>query len=850
MPRIPFLFPEKGKNDNVNYSAQPPDTSSDLSNVRVFDTLLGRRRGGSRPGLAKWHPNTINGSARLQYLLKAVEAVAQGTNDVPATLSLGHAPTDTGTYDYSTINLDTEAFLRQDDVTTDNFIVRAPTGEYYVSGNRDGSDKTWRWPATGAALWGNTSYGGQRVCYDSTNEMVGVNGPTAQELHGLQKSDGVRQWTFDAGYQLEALKSRDDGHFYLVCRENSSYTGAGATKSVFKIKSDDGSIVQSFKIGVQGFSQIDMCLGPNGQVIVTTSKSTQDWDGQTTEAAANVWVLDEDLAYVNSTELTQNIWVSGGNIQRHCACSNSGDIFIVDVDGYGTRLSITDLSEKWAYRLSDAGGGNIVDVEVDRDNKRLWISGELQQGWRELNGTYQLVNYRLSGRVPTGFDMGISSGSTRHLHYLKNQQTLATRTTSLIAVAGGDIVRIEGGTPQTLTNAEDALVTTQYAVQAAEAFSVVYFVDGTNNKKLTLSTGVVASWAPGDSFPATPPRLICRWRGRIVVAGMIADPHNWFMSRVGDPEDFDTAPATTDAIMAVGGSIGEYGVAGDIITALAPFDDDVLIIGMDSSIGRMAGDPAAGGVIDVVTEKTGMAWDAWAMGPDNTLYFMGNDGIYSMGRDSVPVNITEGVLDGAFQNVDLSSKRVILEYDWENRGLVVVIADVDSATANTAFFMENRTGGWFPVSWPTAMGPDVLLGYDGENSDDRTLLLGCRDGYIRQPDDDQTDDDGTTLTSNVRMFPVGTRRGTDSRLLGLEVNLAESSGDVTLKLYTGQTAEQCATSTEVRWSRVLKAGKNNLTLPRLRGAWLQIEFASTTRWAIESVFGLFEEGGRARRTKR
>jgi hypothetical protein len=180
---------------------------------------------------------------------------------------------------------------------------------------------------------------------------------------------------------------------------------------------------------------------------------------------------------------------------------------------------------------------------------------------------------------------------------------------------------------------------------------------------------------------------------------------------------------------------------------------------------------------------------------------------------------------------------------------VVVVANIDDAEANTAYFLDARTGGWFPMTWPTAIGPDCIVSYDADDPNDKALLLGSRDGWIYKVDATE-DDDGTAISSNVRFFPVGTRRGTDSRLHGLELNLAESSGDVTVKLYTGQTAEQCATSTEVRWARTCTAGVNRLTLPRLAGAWLQIEITSTARWALESLYGLYTEGGRSRSRKR
>lgn len=273
---------------------------------------------------------------------------------------------------------------------------------------------------------------------------------------------------------------------------------------------------------------------------------------------------------------------------------------------------------------------------------------------------------------------------------------------------------------------------------------------------------------------------------------------------------------------------------------------------MDQSIALMAGDPAAGGAVDIISNDTGIAWAAWALDPDGNLFFRGVDGIYRMPRGEKPINITQNRLDNRFEKTDLSTKRVILSWDFLRRGLMVIVTELDTDIISEAFFWESRTNGWFPDAYSAIHGPDVLLNYDAEEADDKAMLFGCRDGFIRQVDPDAIDDDGIAFTSNVRFFPVGTRRGSDTRLYGLEVILAENSGNVDLNLFTGQTAEQCSTTTEIRWSRTLKAGKNILTLPRLRGAWLAVELKATasTRWALESIFGLFEEGGRSRRLRR
>lgn len=49
-----IFFPIKGLHKGFVTEKQPPLTSFSMLNVRPYDTLSNRLRGGQRPGLAKW----------------------------------------------------------------------------------------------------------------------------------------------------------------------------------------------------------------------------------------------------------------------------------------------------------------------------------------------------------------------------------------------------------------------------------------------------------------------------------------------------------------------------------------------------------------------------------------------------------------------------------------------------------------------------------------------------------------------------------------------------------------------------------------------------------------------------
>lgn len=58
-----IFFPIKGLHRGFVTEKQPPLTSFSMSNVRPYDSLSNRLRGGQRPGLVKWGDGDRIGAA-------------------------------------------------------------------------------------------------------------------------------------------------------------------------------------------------------------------------------------------------------------------------------------------------------------------------------------------------------------------------------------------------------------------------------------------------------------------------------------------------------------------------------------------------------------------------------------------------------------------------------------------------------------------------------------------------------------------------------------------------------------------------------------------------------------------
>lgn len=421
----------------------------------------------------------------------------------------------------------------------------------------------------------------------------------------------------------------------------------------------------------------------------------------------------------------------------------------------------------------------------------------------------------------------------------------------LVAVVSGNVYSIQEQIA-TLVPGGTLLDTTPRWIASQQVFQDEFFVDGNSFVQYDLSENTVqlAVATVGD-FPVGS-RLLALYRGRLVHAGVAADPNNYFMSRSGEPLNYDYVPADPDGLEAVAGNNSPAGLVGDVITALITFDDDAMIFGGDHSIYQMTGDPAAGGVVDMLTDKTGIAFGkAWAKDPSNILYFWGTDGIYRYALGGKMENITKGRIDVRLRAVDLTRNYIVLEWDYLRAGLVVNIMPIDTSLPNQVLFWDSRADAWSPDSYPTDIGPTVMLAYDGPLPADQALLFGGRNGIIYWVDENASDDDGEPITSRVRFAPyIAPNHASEVKINSILPILANGSGQVNVDVYTGQSAEDCALATSPRIRRLLShAGRNASMRQKVRGYAIQVALSHTgsSRWALEGLTVGFEQGGMPRK---
>lgn len=423
--------------------------------------------------------------------------------------------------------------------------------------------------------------------------------------------------------------------------------------------------------------------------------------------------------------------------------------------------------------------------------------------------------------------------------------TYAMRSTTALAVSNGNVKKFtRGGSFTTVTNGSSALSTTFPFVDSAELFGVLYFADGASVKKYTASTDTVDTWTPSaGSLPgsgSTRARLICTWRSRIVLSGLSSDPHNWFMSKLGDPLNWDYG-ATTSETMAVAGNNSNAGKCADIINTLIPFNDDLLIFGGDHTIHQMTNDPMAGGRIDRLSDGIGMAFgQTWCKDPMGVIYFFGSrGGLYAIAPNNPPT-LLSGPLKRTLMDVDLSTNVVKLVYDDENEAVMIYITPL-AGGLTTNFVYDVRQKAWWKDTFiDDDLNVTATHVFDGDDPDDRVVLLGCLDGRIRRIDGSTAWDDETLsheIESYVWFGPYMSQSKAPLRAKETKLYFAANTTDtaVAVSMHAAYDAESVYTAT-ARASYATTDTDQYVERQRAMGKVLAIKVASATdgtHWAYE-----------------
>lgn len=423
----------------------------------------------------------------------------------------------------------------------------------------------------------------------------------------------------------------------------------------------------------------------------------------------------------------------------------------------------------------------------------------------------------------------LTTGSPRRLI------ELAVGANAINTIISGSWAAVSGGT---FTSAS------QY-YQSTSLFQKVYFTNGEQimvvDCKETVLTAI--ELAATNSGPP-PPRckLLETWRGRLVAARSPDDAHNWHMSAVGDPQDWDNDPAVPTPTQAISGNNSMAGRVPDIINAICPISDDLLLFGCDSSIWRLTGDPMAGGQLDLVTNTTGMSFGRpYCLDSEGVLYFFGSrGGLYAMHPGGKPEKISDAKLPVSLPNINLALYYVKLVWnDTDDCVHMLVMPFANGGTQISHYVYDKNAKGFWRDTYGTASStivqPTAAWISDGDGADDRVIVFGCEDGYARRIDASASDDDGQAISSAVLFGPYCVDNGTRARLNSFLTTLATEQRGARISAYTSEASDRPVTRV---YDSSISAGMNPWKYVSASGRyfWVRIYSAQVgSRWAYEST---------------
>lgn len=526
--------------------------------------------------------------------------------------------------------------------------------------------------------------------------------------------------------------------------------------------------------------------------------------------------------------------------------TDDGTQQLLVTDGANTSDPVdVTLTEGVTYRLVYSGTATTARGRLVGSNGDTWATSlltnpdiptyHLDTAWSAFS-----VNYA-AAIVPDSF------ATLQNLNlYTKTGRLVAQKR---VFTAGGHIYLddLDGSLPTPV--AADVL-NVDAPISVAYSTGKVYFVDGTHHLQVLDIEGRAAADIVPEEGSETATTLgkytiAAMYRDRLVLAGNPENPQNFIASRVGDHLDWDYGQ--DDPAGAFAGNASQAGRVGDPVLALMPASDDVMYIGGDHSLWAMRGDIADGGSIDVVSTAVGiMSNTAWTKSPDGTIYFAGTGGLFRLAGTNPPVNISTGRITRFFADIDRTASDVHLVWDQTQQGLYVFVTPNSGTT--TAMFYDQRTDGFYPLLFPDTHGPNSVLLFDGDLPNDRLILLGGRDGFIRYVSPAATTDDGNAIESFINFVPVSADAVTESTLQWMDVIFGEESNfNVTLTALAGPTVDHAFSTPRRSINRTYTAGRRpSRWLMRTRGVYHALRFSNSVinkTWSLEQVAASFNPGG-------
>lgn len=755
-------FPVGGVDFKNSFQRQPPYTACGALNVRSQDTVEGRERGGSRPGLFRHHGIQISGTNPVN-LLTTVNAVR-------------------------------------------------------------GDGKTyWQDDFRGREIGDVWEHVGSIFDLDTGKHLLTAplpTPPTAPQLDLLlHKADpGITDFDYTREYRLAILivpdRARHHGEYYIY--------GGQTTYSTFWTGWQAKLVLNGGATGAYSGNVITRLAGNDQSTYAFTGGSfTRDsagWLEVVVTYDAGPPIVNNLKVYWRGTQiLNQNVTHYAGNQYYGLGMKTTGAAgFECLIDAFQINYYSTAYLESVRTSLVAAAGG-VVKVETVPGKPMDTISSTLtladdrplmatDRGQKVYVADNEVRVVGADGVIAAGgVDLTAASVPDWAAEGADVQDDLVVITNGVGVVNGVYAISTIVGATLTLATVAGA-GTCSYRVERGPKV-----IDPlASPMTLTMLTATAGAVPVGCT-------LVTLWGDRLVWAGA-ADPYLWYMPRQGTPTDYDYGASSSDAQRAVAATNSDAGRVGEPIRALVPFNDDTLLFGCEKSLWLLRGNPAAGGQIHAVSRQVGIiSARAWCYGPSREVYFLSRDGLYVMPPGGgEPTSLSREKGRGYLIEIDPKLYVVNMEYEIRDRGIHLFVTSMDTRLSGQHVWIDPSNGAFWPMEYPSAQEPYSTAQTLEATPEDSAVILGCRDGRLRRFYRFSDDDDGADIESYVEYGPVGVSDDWNQMVAEVIPTLGALSGPVRFRIRVGKSAEEAVDASTFS-SSLACGGWNYRWSPRATG---------------------------------
>lgn len=814
-------FPLGGVDRSIAIQRQAPFTTPECLNVIPFDTLDRRGRGGRRPGFVRafydqiGNGNRINMLAAMTIYETASQAILRDSfteYDTPASYTWARSNTPSGQYARPLIYKERfasvlygsdEAFIVRsapsDFDTTSDYrigIYIAPFkgefgGSFKLAIGLDGTDThesdgailTFTPGETDGTFSGNLTF--NESGSETANQDFYYNSQADNNTHGSFGADDV----YHGGGWLEM--------FVTATTFGGRWRGISLRQFTDTLNYDD------FGFGMNTTRESWRCLASEFRAIYSLASNKR-------RARSKVFAISNGDLYKETTPNTLNVISSSESFSTDKplgSASLNGLLFIADhgdlvFEGEGPVVYDANNDNYWIY-TTEPWTQEIEDAIKAIGNDPIDNPGGDGTGYCQL--------YRCS--IP-----GTHQIESADIHAPTGNLRIRMATPSNTDTIGWALCRVT--IPAKFYNPDDNDIF-PYVVASA--------------KTIESQTEPTGGEVPiGCS-------LITRWQGRIVMGGPGPE---WFMSAVNEPFNWDYS--SEDVTGAIAGWSADAGEIGNSLTALIPSGDDYLLFGCKQEIWRLNGNPREGGRIINASREVGIcAMNAWCHGPDGKLFFLSHDGIHFLptGATGRPVRVSGGRIPDALLGVNGDEFFVSMEFDSVSNRIYITRTSRAIGVA-TQWIFDWSTRSYWPFTLTRDKSPCVSVKLEDRINPDSDILWGSSDGFIREFNRNEPNDEEDTVTGSVFIGPLAPGGALGDGIVDqLNAILPNDSGPITWSLHAGDSAEDALAATSAA-SGTWSAGANYQDLPRIAGNYIYLKLSGSSIWAIESCHGVLKPKGR------